>query len=288
MHTFGGIVNLCKLKFGLITEEAERYLSDALAIKMNQVCSDFFTEFMRQLPNPSFRNNFPITTVSSLAKQDTWLSQGWFYTTAGVSQYLMWEPVYEPVMQTGTGVNYETPWLMPDVRSINNAWVFDADGVNKGVLIPYNYADLLNVTSLQSTTQGQPTTITLIKDMAKSVIRLDPEPDDEYIIAVDYNLHSFSPIDSGSYTNQLLMRYPDLVVELAMELLYEHHHKYEEASYHANRILGPKGLITRIRKQERRNTPQGNIDSFSLLDNFSASRSAKSCINPDRSFSRWR
>jgi hypothetical protein len=288
MHTFGGLLNLCKLKYGLVTEGTERYLADALYIKMNQICSEFFSDFMRVLPNPSFRDNFPITTLSSLAKKDTWLSRGWFYTTDGVSTYLMWEPVYSPVIQSGSGVNFESPWIMPDVRSINNAWVFDTTGINKGILGLIDYSDMLNVSSLLSDTQGQPTVLSLVKDGSKSILRLDPEPDGEYIVAVDYNLHSFPPVDSGSYTNPLMMKYPDLMIELTMELLYEHHHKYEEASYHHNKIYGPRGLLQRIRKQERRNTTQGNSDAFSIHGSMAASRYNYATSQEERGWSRWR
>ena len=256
-RTLDYAIKMARASFGKTDPELEASLRPAISDRLREICSDYDYWFLRVEPGIAAPANFPYTTPPSSPSTYDWIDRGWLLTTPGQEVY----PLYVQVDLSADCCAYtpsEAKHLIYVKRfSLQGAMssdleVVDSDaywsrGSNQGVA---------NTGFLR----GAPQIVNLYTRGRASFIRLNPVPDDYYILAVSWQLAVPPWYQVGDCVSNTILEYYPRLLKCFVGLEYAQFFKEsEQEEYYHREIYGAEmgsfrpglprhGIVAQMRK----------------------------------------
>ena len=242
VQPFSWAINSAASRFGKTDRRLEGQLQLDVTNKLRRICVEFPYWFLRVEPGTAVPLAVPYSSAPTSFKMGRFLDQGWFLTQAGVESY----PLFATVM--GDNIDGTNDYWAPvEAAQINYVYQFGLDGGMSNELViadSYKYFSR----GMPNTGRRGSSTFTVFPQTFNgfTTLRLNPVPDDTYLMCTSFQLAYPPWIGVGAgMTNWAMFYYPELI-QLLVKLQYaEHYHEAQALQIYQRELYGDGGARNR-------------------------------------------
>lgn len=253
------ILDRVKQRFPRTDDVLEAMLAeDLLATHIPDVCRHYpwwFLDGGATGGGGSFQSAFPVTDEDLedwVFPYGNWLDKGWLLIDADVDTY-----VCADTAMPGEGDQEASTWSPVLINHLRTARLFEMCGSSYNkleVLLPEIYRDQ----AVYGSTRCKPCRITVVEEYVDgdrvSVLKVNPTPDTNYILQIDFVLQVPPTFSTGgganNKTNVLIETYPEVAINLGMLAAAEYFNEARAMDYYQRKLWGAPGKASVSRSSE--------------------------------------